>query len=278
MSSNPTIQCIEDQFLRRRQEMEAKQEEQAKHMVKLRKHANRLEQENERLQTRLETNRGDNSKGPVHPTPPAQPNKGKEPILIGESDPPAGDELSSDSSPLLALSPPQNNAEAESKKRPLHRSSQSVSVSRRRVRREASRDRPHSELAPEYMLIRPWGMAPQFPPVHHPFEVAFAPHLVSFPAVRGLEDMLSLPLGPYIGFIMSSFAMYNGSTDPYDHMLHFNQTMILSPGNDHLMCKVIPASLKGPVLVWLHKIPRGSINSFKDLWVAFISQYLCSIR
>ena len=75
-------------------------------MAELRKHANHLQHENEFLRTRLETNRGDNSKGPIHPAPPAQPNKGKEPILKGESDPLADNELSSGSSPLLARSPP----------------------------------------------------------------------------------------------------------------------------------------------------------------------------
>ena len=99
--------------------MEAKQEEQARQMAELCEHVNRLHQENERLQTRLETNQGDNSKGPVCPAPPTQPNKGKEPILMGESDPPADDELSYDSTPLPALSPPQNNAKAKSKKRPF---------------------------------------------------------------------------------------------------------------------------------------------------------------
>ena len=54
--------------------------------------------------------------------------------------------------------------------------------------------------------------------------------------------------------------------------------MILSAGNDRLLCKVFPASLKGPALAWFHKLPRGSINSFDELWVAFVSQYLCSIR
>ena len=61
-------------------------------------------------------------------------------------------------------------------------------------------------------------------------------------------------------------------------MLHFNQTMILSAGNDGLMCKVFPASLKGPALALFHKLPRGSINSFSDLWTTFISQYLCYVQ
>ena len=75
-------------------------------MVELREQANRLQQENERLRTHLETNRGDNLKGPVHPAPPPQLNKGKEPIFMGESDPSADDELSFESSLLLARSPP----------------------------------------------------------------------------------------------------------------------------------------------------------------------------
>ena len=54
--------------------------------------------------------------------------------------------------------------------------------------------------------------------------------------------------------------------------------MILSAGDDRLLCKVFPASLKGPALAWFHKLPRGSINTFGELWVAFVSQYLCSVR
>ena len=131
------------------------------------------------------------------------------------------------------------------------------------------------------MPIRLGGVAPQFPPLHRPFGVAFAPHLVSFLAFQGLEDMLPSPLGLHIlsyepprSFVMPSFSMYDGSTEPYDHMLHFNQTMILNVGNDCLLCKVFSANLKGPALAWFHKLPRGSIK----LWAAFISQYLCSFR
>ena len=130
--------------------------------------------------------------------PPTQPNKGKEPILMGESDPLENDELSFGSSPLLARSPLQNKEKAEFKKRPLRRSSRSVSGAYRQIRREASRDRRHLELAPKCMPIRLGGMAPSCPPVHHPFGVASASHLVSFLAIRGPEDMLSSSLGLHI--------------------------------------------------------------------------------
>ena len=135
------------------------------------------------------------------------------------------------------------------------------------------------------MPARHGGMASPLPFMYHIAKAPPAPHLVSFTAVRGPEDMLSSPLGQHIlsyepphDFAIPPFDMYDGSSDPYDHMLHFNQVMILSAGNDRLLCKVFPASLKGPALAWFHKLPRGSINCFNELWVAFVSQYLCSIR
>ena len=80
------------------------------------------------------------------------------------------------------------------------------------------------------------------------------------------------------GFVIPSFAMYDGSSDPYDHMLHFNQAMILNVGDNRLLLKVFPASLKGPALAWFHKLPQRSINSFSELWDTFVSQYLCLFR
>ena len=81
--------------------------------------------------------------------------------------------------------------------------------------------------------------------------------------------MFSSPLGQHIlsyepsgGFVIPPFSMYDGFSDPYDHMLHFNQAMILNAGDDYLLCKVFSASLKGPVLALFHKLPRIFINMF----------------
>ena len=145
------------------------------------------------------------------------------------------DELSSGSSPLPDLPPPHNNAEVESRKRPPRRSSRSVSGTRRRIRREISRDRRYSKLALENMPSRHRGMALPLLFIYPATGAPPAPHLVSFTAVRGLEDMLSSPLGQHIlsykppcGFSIPSFDMYDSSSDPYDHMFHFNQAMIFS--------------------------------------------------
>ena len=104
-------------------------------------------------------------------------------------------------------------------------------------------------------------------------------------AVQDTQDMLSTPLGHHIldydpphEFSIPPFAMYDGSSYLYDHMLHYNQAMILNVGDDRLLCKVFPASLKGPALARFHKLPKGLINTFGELWAAFVTLYLCSIR
>ena len=97
--------------------------------------------------------------------------------------------------------------------------------------------------------------------------------------------MLSSPLGQHIlsyesscGFVIPPFSMYDDSSESYDHMLHFNQAMILNAGNDLLLCKVLPTRLKGPALAWFHKLPQISINMFSELWAAFVSQYMCWVQ
>ena len=206
--------------------MEATQEEHARQMAKLRDHTNRRQQVNDLLRTCLEADRGKNTRGHTHPTPPVQPSKGKDPILPCDSDPPKNDELSSGSSSLPHLSPPQNNVKAESRKRPPTRSNRSISGICHRTRREVSRDRHHSELAPANMPAQHGGMVPPLPFMYPTFGDAPVLRLVSFTAVRGPEDMLSSPLGQHIlsyepprSFVILSFSMYDGSSDPYDHML-----------------------------------------------------------
>ena len=103
--------------------MEAKQEEQTRQMAELRERANHLQWENEHLRTRLETNKVENPQGVAQPVHLTQENKGKEPAPPNHSDHLTDDEFSSDSSPLPRRSPPQNNAEAESRNRPPRQSS-----------------------------------------------------------------------------------------------------------------------------------------------------------
>ena len=120
--------------------------------------------------------------------------------------------------------------------------------------------------------------------VYPTFGTALTPYMSLVATIRSPDDMLSPPpLGRHIldyepprGFVIPTFTMFDGSTSPYDHMLHYNQTMTLNAGNDLLLCNVFLASLRGPALVLIHKLPQSSINTFNELWGVFISQHLCS--
>ena len=97
--------------------------------------------------------------------------------------------------------------------------------------------------------------------------------------------MLSTPFGSHIihydpprGFLVPNFFAYDGSSDPFDHIMHYRQLMTLDIGNDALLCKVFPASLQGQALSWFHRLPPNSVDNFRDLSEAFVGQYLCSTR
>ncbi|RVX20873.1 Transposon Ty3-I Gag-Pol polyprotein [Vitis vinifera] len=102
---------------------------------------------------------------------------------------------------------------------------------------------------------------------------------------KRLDDMLSTPFCYHIihyepprGFLVPKFSTYDGSTDPFDHIMHYRQLMTLDIGNDALLCKVFLASLQEQTLSWFHRLPPNSVDNFRDLSEAFVGQYLCSAR
>ena len=97
--------------------------------------------------------------------------------------------------------------------------------------------------------------------------------------------MLSTPFSSCIinyesprGFLVPKFSAYDGSNDPFDHIMHYRQLMTLDIGNDTLLCKVFPASLQGQALSWFYQLPMNSVDNFWDPSKAFVGQYLCSTR
>lgn len=67
---------------------------------------------------------------------------------------------------------------------------------------------------------------------------------------RRLDDMLSTPFSPHIinydpsrGFMVLKFTTYDGTNDPFDHIMDYRQLITLDIGNDALLWKVFPASL-----------------------------------
>jgi len=78
-------------------------------------------------------------------------------------------------------------------------------------------------------------------------------------------------------FIHPTFTMYNGRTNPMEHISHFNQRIAMHSKNETLMCKVFPSSL-GPVTMrWFNRLGASSIDSFKELTQALGSRFnMCS--
>ena len=86
------------------------------------------------------------------------------------------------------------------------------------------------------------GTIPPAPLLHLAFGTGPTFYMSPTPLISGPDNMLSSPLGQYIldykppcGFVIPAFTMFDGSTNPYDHMLHYNKAMTLNFGNDRLL-------------------------------------------
>ena len=97
--------------------------------------------------------------------------------------------------------------------------------------------------------------------------------------------MLSTSCSPYIinyepprGFMVLKFTTYDGTSDPFDHIMHYRQLMTLDIGNDVLLCKAFQASLHGHAFLRFHHLLKNSVNNFQDLSKAFVGHYQCSAQ
>ncbi|XP_030939945.1 uncharacterized protein LOC115964849 [Quercus lobata] len=79
-------------------------------------------------------------------------------------------------------------------------------------------------------------------------------------------------------FHQPTFTIYNGRTDPVEHISQFNQRMAVQSRDKALMCKVFPSSLGPMAMRWFDSLKPNSINSFKQLTQAFGSHFITSNR
>ena len=79
-------------------------------------------------------------------------------------------------------------------------------------------------------------------------------------------------------FHQPTFTMYNGRTDPVEHVSQFKQKMAVHSQNEALMCRVFPSNL-GPMLMrWFDGLRTNSISSFKKLTQSFCSRFITCSR
>ena len=64
-------------------------------------------------------------------------------------------------------------------------------------------------------------------------------------------------------FHQPTFSLYNGRTDPVEHVSHFSQKMAVHSKDEALMCKIFPSSLGPMAMRWFDGLKENSIDSFK---------------
>ncbi|XP_031272660.1 uncharacterized protein LOC116131157 [Pistacia vera] len=81
-------------------------------------------------------------------------------------------------------------------------------------------------------------------------------------------------------FTIPNMKLYDGTTDPDDHIASYKQRMftvsIPRSLREACMCKSFGSSLFGPTLQWYTNLPNGSINSFAQLTDTFVEQFASS--
>ncbi|XP_021867026.2 uncharacterized protein [Spinacia oleracea] len=71
---------------------------------------------------------------------------------------------------------------------------------------------------------------------------------------------------------------YNGTTDPRDHVISYEQQMFLIPQSKACWCKYFPTTLTGVAGEWFRSLPKGSVDNFKDLSEKLCVQFVSNNR
>ncbi len=79
-------------------------------------------------------------------------------------------------------------------------------------------------------------------------------------------------------FNQPTFSLYNGRTDPVEHVSHFNQKMAVHSKDEALMCKIFPSSLGPMAMRWFNGLKANSIDSFKKLTQSFGARFITCSR
>ena len=79
-------------------------------------------------------------------------------------------------------------------------------------------------------------------------------------------------------FSQPTFTIYNGRTDPVEHISHFNQKMTIHANNEALMCKVFPSSLGSIAMRLFDTLEEGSVRFFEELTRAFKARFITCSR
>ncbi|GFZ17391.1 hypothetical protein Acr_26g0006610 [Actinidia rufa] len=72
----------------------------------------------------------------------------------------------------------------------------------------------------------------------------------------------------------TQLGIYEGKTDPMDHLDSYKSLMPLQGCSDEVMCKAFSVTLKGPARSWFRKLSPGTIDSFGELSRLFVANFM----
>ena len=75
-------------------------------------------------------------------------------------------------------------------------------------------------------------------------------------------------------FRMPQAETFDGAKDSVDHLNTYKNQMELHGYQDPIRCRAFATTLKGLALAWFNRIPPSSISSFRELSIAFVSQFI----
>ncbi|GFY97621.1 hypothetical protein Acr_12g0001620 [Actinidia rufa] len=74
--------------------------------------------------------------------------------------------------------------------------------------------------------------------------------------------------------LSTQLGIYEGKTDPMDHLDSYKSLMFLQGFSDEVMCKAFSATLKGPARSWFRKLSPGTVDSFGELSRLFVANFM----
>ena len=93
------------------------------------------------------------------------------------------------------------------------------------------------------------------------------------PFTQRIQDAL-----PPKKFGQPKFNIYDGRSDPADHVRHYKQMMAYWRNEEALMCRMFPKSLGDTALRWFDKLHSGKINNFRELVEQFTARFITNNR
>ncbi|XP_028096197.1 uncharacterized protein LOC114296104 [Camellia sinensis] len=80
------------------------------------------------------------------------------------------------------------------------------------------------------------------------------------------------------GFHQPKFTLYDGKTDPYMHVSHFQQVMVGYRRNDTLICLIFLSRLDKLGLKWFEWLLEKSIERWQQLAEAFVTRFKANTK